>query len=285
MAIRFVVDSAADIPDHIARTHDIAMVPLSIHFGDRIYKDRVDLSPEDFLFKLKNSSDLPNTSQPSPGEFLEVYEAHWKPGDTLFSFHLSSKFSGTYQSAVLASRQLSDRQIHVIDTGLASMGIGMPAIAGARWASQGASADEIKHLTAELIASTRSYFLVDTLDFIDRDGRIGRAKALVGSVLNIKPVLCVQDGLVDVADRLRGFNKAFARLLELALGHLKEDASYMCAIMEADQSELAEEIEATIRQQASCESIEIIKAPLGATIGTHTGPGTVGIVIGRLPKS
>ena len=199
-----------------------------------------------------------------------------------FLFHLSM-FSGTYQSAYLL-RGAARPSDSCHDTGLA-LWASACAIAGARWASQGASADEIKHLTAELIASTRSYFLVDTLDYLARHGRIGRAKALVGSVLNIKPVLCVQDGLVDVADRLRGFNKAFARLLELALGHLKEDASYMCAIMEADQSELAEEIEATIRQQASCESIEIIKAPLGATIGTHTGPGTVGIVIGRLPKS
>ncbi len=284
MAIRFVVDSAADMPDHIARTHDIAAVPLSIHIGDRIFKDRVDLSPEDFLFKLKNSPDLPNTSQPSPGEFLTVYETHSKPGDTLFSFHLSGKMSGTYQSAVLASRQLPDREIHVVDTGLASMGIGMVAIAGARWASQGASADEIKRLCDELIAGTRTFFLVDTLDYLARHGRIGRAQALVGSMLSIKPVLCVQNGLVDVADRLRGFTKALARLIELALDHLEEDASYMCAIMEADQSEIADEIESRIRQQAPCQSMEIMKAPLGATIATHTGPGAVGIVLARLPK-
>lgn len=281
MAIRFFVDSAADVPGDIARALGIVAVPLSIHFGDRIFKDGVDLSPEAFLRKLRESSDPPHTSQPSPGELLTAYETHSRPGDTLFSFHLSSKLSGTYQSAVLASRQLQDRQIYVVDTGLASMGIGLPAIMGARWAAQGEPAEEILRKSERLIAQTSSFFLVDSLEYLARHGRIGRAQGLVGSMLSIKPVLCIEDGMVGVADRLRGLPRALDRLVELTLTDIRDDSSYICAIPDADQAELADEIEARLRQRIP--SLEIIRAPLGATISTHAGPGTIGTVFTRLP--
>jgi DegV family protein with EDD domain len=280
LAIRFVVDSAADVPEDIARALGVAVVPLSIHFGNRTFKDGVDLSPEAFLRELRTSAIPPSTSQPSPGEFLTAYETHSEPGDTLFSFHLSSKLSGTYQSAKLASRQLSDRQIHVIDTGLASLGIGLPAIIGARWAAKGASAEEIRAKSERLIAGTRIFFLVDSLEHLARHGRIGRAQALVGSMLSIKPVLCIDDGMVGAADRLRGLPRALERLVELTLTDVKEDQSYICAILDADQSELADEIETRVRQRIP--SVEIIRAPFGATISTHAGPGTVGTVFARL---
>lgn len=281
MAIRFFVDSGSDLPTSLARDLGIVVVPLTIHFGDRAYKDGVELSPSDFYHELESSVVPPNTSQPSPGEFLAAYQEHTEPGDTVFSFHLSSQMSGTYQSAVLAARQLPDRDMHVIDTRQASLGIALPAILGARWAAMGASVEEIRAKTQALLAKVRVYFMVDTLEYLQRHGRIGRAQALVGGLLNIKPVLSITDGVVSPVERVRGKKQALARVCELVLSHVREGESYVSAVLDAKEPEAAASIAASV--QSHCPGIEVFRATLGATIGTHAGPGTVGVYLASLP--
>lgn len=281
MAVRFFTDSGADLPPHLAAACGIQIVPLTIHFGSRIYQDGVELTPTDFYRELRASADPPNTSQPSPGEFLSAYRQHSEPGDTLFSFHLSSKLSGTYQSAALAAKQLTDRTVHVIDTKSASLGIALPAIVAARAASQGVQPGEILAQAQAVINSTRIYFLVDTLEYLHRHGRIGKAQALMGGLLDIKPVLCVEDGLVCPADKVRGRVRALARVVELACKEIKPGHKYICAVPHADVPDVAAELVERLRQRLP--DAEIIEAYLGPTIGTHAGPGALGIIISTLP--
>lgn len=282
MTIRFFVDSGADLPASIESPLPIVTVPLSVHFGDRVYKDGVDLSLSEFYRQLRDSPVPPNTSQPSPGEFLTAYTGNSDPGDTLFSFHLSSRLSGTYQSAVLAARQLTDRRVIVVDTGLASSGIAVPAILGGRWAAEGASVEEIQERSQQLIAGVRVFFLVDTLEYLQRNGRIGRAQALVGSLLNIKPVLTISDGYVAPADKVRGRARAQDRLLELLVQGATPEREYFAVVVESEGSEGADELTDRIRQAVPTVK-EILRTALGATIGTHAGPGTIGAFLFALP--
>lgn len=282
MAIRFFVDSGSDLPAKLAAALGIVVVPLSIHFGDLVYRDGVDLTPTEFFRLLRSSSTAPNTSQPSPGEFLAAYEQHSEPGDTILSFHLSSEMSGTYQSAVLAARELADRAVHVVDTRLASLGIALPAILGARWAADGATVEEILTKTQALLSNVSVYFVVDTLEYLERHGRIGRAQALLGSLLRVKPVLTIEDGVVAPADRVRGRKKALARLLELAFADLVEGEKYAGIVVDAEEPVAAAEL--TDQVTARIPGIEVFRAQLGATIGTHAGPGTLGLFLIRLPQ-
>jgi DegV family protein with EDD domain len=281
LTVRVFTDSGADLPPDLAQSLDIHVVPLTIHFGERLYKDGVDLPPAAFYEELKRSAEPPNTSQPSPGEFLAAYREHSAPRDVILSFHLSSKMSGTYQSAVLAARSLEDREAHVVDTGMASLGIALPAIYAARWAAEGIAPADILERCRQLLAGMRVYFLVGTLEYLQRHGRIGRAQALLGSLLNIKPVLAIEDGMVTGADKVRGTKKAVARLLELSFSHLQSDGRYAAAVVDAEEPDIAATLTAAVQQQIP--DVDFYRGQLGATIGTHAGPGTVGLILARLP--
>jgi DegV family protein with EDD domain len=277
MAVRIFVDSSSDITPELAAELNIHVVPLTIHFGDMVYKDRIDITPALFYEQIRKSKTPPNTSQPSPGEFLKIYEEHSSPGDTILSFHISSKLSGTYQSAVLASKQITDRTVHVIDTFSVSMGVAIPAVYAARWAATGVAVTEILSRCAKMIASTRIYFLVDTLEYLQRNGRIGKAQAVVGSLLNIKPVLCMDDGEVAAADRVRGKVQAKARLVDLAFSDVKQARKYACAVMDAVNPQERDALASITKERLP--EVDLYQAPLGPVVGTHAGPGTVGIII------
>jgi DegV family protein with EDD domain len=281
MTIHVFTDSGADLPPSLASELAIHVVPLTIHFGDTQYKDSVELTTAEFYAKLQSSSESPNTSQPSPGEFLSAYQKHSNPGDTIFSFHLSSKLSGTYQSAVLAAKQLTDRSIHVIDTKSASMGIAVAAIFAARWAEQNMTPNDILANSQAIVAKTHIYFVVDTLEYLRRHGRIGKAQALVGSLLNIKPVLCLEDGVVTPADKVRGKTRAMGRLLELAFQHVKKDKQSVFAVLDTDGSETASGIVQAVHERVP--NTEVFRSILGPTVGTHAGPGTIGLIVVELP--
>ncbi len=281
MAIKVFVDSGADLRGDLIQAMGIVAVPLSIHFGAAVYKDSVDLMPDDFYRLLATSPDLPNTSQPSPGDFLQAYTQHSQPGDTIFSFHMSSKLSGTYQSALIAARQITDRTVHVLDTNSASLGVALPAIMAVRWAAAGVPVAEIYDRVSAMIRDQAVYFLVDTLEYLHRHGRIGKAQALFGSLLNIKPVLTISEGVVAPVDKVRGQSRALVRLLELAKARATPDKHLAFAIVDAGVPAVAGELQTDL--QAVYPAAEFFRASLGPTIGTHVGPGTVGIIINIIP--
>ena len=201
--VHVVTDSGSDLPDSLKSTHQIHLVPMSIQFGEEIYLDGVELSPEQFYQRLGESSVLPSTCQPSPADFVKRYEQISEPGDHIISVHLSSRLSGTYQSAVLASTMVEHRSIHIVDTKSASIGIGMVALAVAEAVQNGASVEEALAAGERVMDELQVYFVVDTLEYLRRNGRIGAASAMVGSLLNIKPVLTLANGIVTPFEKVR----------------------------------------------------------------------------------
>lgn len=275
--IRIVTDSTADIPPATRESLGIQMVPLKIHFGEETYLDSVTLQSEQFYEKLTSSPVLPTTSQPSPVEFLDMYKRLAEeegPDVKIISIHLSSALSGTYQSAVLAKSMLENEiDITIIDSKSASYGIGALVVAAAEAAKEGRSIDEIVVLIEKLRKQFYIYFLVDTLEFLRKGGRIGKASAVLGSLLNIKPILAIDpDGEVAAVDRIRGHKKAMSRIVELLQANLG-DKPIRLHIAHANHQEGAEELRAQIEEKFTVVSVGYVT--LGPVIGAHAGPGVV----------
>lgn len=274
--IRIVTDSTSDIPEPLRKQYGIEIVPLKVHFGSETYYDAVTIQPAEFYEKLKASSALPTTSQPSPADYLNVYKklADEKPGTEIISIHLSSAMSGTYQSAMLAKSLLGDEAaVTVIDSKSASYGIGLLVVEAARAAAAGKTVDEIVERIGSLRKEMRIYFLVGTLEFLQKGGRIGKAAALFGSLLNIKPILTIDDeGEVSSVDKVRGHKKAIARIIELIRADFG-DRKLLMTVAHAGAPEAAAEFSEAL--QAHFDIAEMTYTDVGPVIGTHAGPGTV----------
>ena len=198
MAIRIVTDSTADLPPGAAHELGISVVPLSVIFGDEVYREGVDVTHDLFYDKLIHSRVLPTTSAPSVGDFLSVYEPLLDDSDEIVSIHVSAKLSATHNNACQAARLLADRgaRIEVIDSQLVSMGLGFLTLAAARAARGGAGVEEIRTIVERSIPRVHTIFVLDTLEYLRRGGRIGRARAFLGAVLRVKPLLSLRDGEV-----------------------------------------------------------------------------------------
>lgn len=275
--IRIVTDSTADIPLALRQELNIEMVPLKIHFGEEQFLDAVTLKSEEFYPKLTSSPHFPRTSQPSPAEFLSLYQSLLEePNTEIISIHLSSALSGTYQSALLASTMLEESpgKVHVVDSRTASYGIGALVVAAAKAAKAGQSSAEIIELVHKIRANFYIYFLVDTLEFLQKGGRIGKASALFGSLLNIKPILSMDDeGEVAAVDKVRGQKKAIARILELLAADVPNRRIPSIHIAHANNLEGAQLLRDVITQQFEVQHVDYIT--LGPVIGAHAGPGTI----------
>lgn len=277
--VRIVVDSTSDLPKDVRERLGIEMVPLKVHFGNQTFLDSVTLASGEFFDKLSTERDLPTTSQPSPVDFVEVYKKLLEEPDTaIISLHLSSAFSGTYQSAVLAKSLLGgDHDIAIVDTKSASIGIGMLATAAAEAAANGADAQTCLARIEQLKKETQLYFLVDTLEFLHRNGRIGKASAVFGSLLNIKPILSIDDeGVIFPVDKIRGSRKAMSRIVEL-LRERYGDAEVDARFVHANSLGAAEEFAGIVQERLSVRQVSHFE--LGPVIGTHVGPGTLGVFV------
>lgn len=277
--VKIVTDSTADIPLEIRVRLGIEMVPLKVHFGNETFRDSVDISSSEFYQKLGQIKELPTTSQPSPVEFMELYkELCDQPDTSVLSIHLSSALSGTYQSAMLA-KSLLDNQAKVVlmDSKSACYGLGLLVVAAAEAAQAGKSMEEIKALVQKLRDSTRIYFILDTLEYLYKGGRIGKASALFGSILNIKPILTVDDGgEVDSVDKVRGHKKAMRRIIELLQKEFEGQHINVC-IGHSEASESAEEMYDLINEHFRINQHSYTH--IGPVIGTHTGPGTLAVFV------
>lgn len=273
--VRIVTDSTADIPADLRASLGISLVPLNVIFGEESFEDGVTMTPDQFYARLTTAASLPKTSQPSPAVFQQVYERLLAEGDgPIISIHLSSQMSGTYQAAKIASDALEGAgDITVVDSRSASFGHGMLAAAAAAAAQKGADKEAILTRIVELRAAQRLYFLVDTLEYLQKGGRIGKAAALFGSLLNIKPILSVNsEGVVYSVDKVRGQKKAMNRILELLQADMTERRIHLTLAYSTDR-QLAEELERLIRQHF--EAVSVHYTHLGPVIGAHVGPGTV----------
>jgi len=276
MAIKVVTDSTSDLPADVAESLGIEVVPLNVHFGSDVYKDRVNLMPDTFYDKLINGDVLPTTSQPSVGEFIDVYERLGSDADGIVSVHISEKLSGTMNSARLASQQANaDCPIEVVDTFQVSMGVGICAMEAAEVANSGGDMNQVILAARNAVTRSQCFFMLETLEFLQKGGRIGKAQALIGNLLKIRPMLMLQEGEVHPLGRERTRRKGIAKLVD-TVAELAPISGL--AVMYSTGPDEAQ----TLAQNVSkfmIEGREPMMLQIGPVIGTYAGPDTLGIAL------
>ena len=269
-----VLDSTADFPDASEHYPNWRVVPLYVNFGTDSFKDGVELTAHEFYERLRTSPQPPTTSQPTPADFLAVYE-ELGAYERILSLHIASNLSGTFPSAGTAAAQLGDGRVRTIDSESASVAISMLALATQRRLDRGTTDEEIDALVERYLGEHGLLFTVDTLEFLARGGRIGKAKAFAGQLLNVKPILSIRDGEVLPVKRVRGNRKAFQEFVDALETQTRDEPSLRVGIAHADAPERMVEIEKLVRDKRPQAQIEM-ETMLGAVIGAHAGPGTVG---------
>jgi DegV family protein with EDD domain len=250
----------------------VTVVPLTLDFDGLSLLDGVDITPDDFYRRLPGVTSHPTTSQPSPGRFAEAYADLLRHHESIVSIHISEKLSGTVASARQAAEMTDPARVRVVDSELVSMSLGLLTLAGAAMAARGDGAAEIEAKVLSMRSSVQTYFSVATLEFLRRGGRIGRAGAMLGSVLQVKPVLCIRDGLVTPLERVRTFERALGRIVELA--RAIDTGHGICVIVGHAGAE-ADAVRVGRKLEPAAESLLI--QPLGPVVGAHAGPGVVGV--------
>lgn len=276
MTIAIVTDSTSDLSPELCAQHGIRSVPLYVLFDGKMHKDGIDLQPAELFAGLKAGKKTPSTSQPSPAEFAEVYREALETADEVLSVHISGQLSGTVGSARLAAQDFGGR-VTVVDSRLVTLGLGMQALRAAQRAREGRSMAQIVSELERVAAQADIRFTVDTLDFLRINGRIGGAAALLGGLLNIKPILTVRAGRVESAGRVRGHKKAMQDIIghveKYVAAHPGARVALLCTV--GGEGYLQE-----VRAGLSGLTFEDMgDHPIGAVVATHTGPGTVGAIL------
>ena len=277
--IAIVTDSTSDLDRTEAAELGITIVPAHVRFGDIDYKDGVDITGDEFYGMLQEAKELPQTSQPSAGEFVEVYQKLAQDHEHIVSVHVSGKLSGTVQSAVTAVQQLKEEtscSIHVVDTQSASLGVGYMAREAARLAAEEVTADRIVNHVKYVADLMHVAFTPDTLEYLRRGGRLGAASHLLGSLLRIKPVLVLKDGAIDVLDRVRTRSRVVGRIQAYVESVAGEDGTLThFGVMHAAAPEFAAELQEACLSRVTAK--HVMSGAIGPAIGTHAGPGAVGV--------
>lgn len=276
MTVRIVTDSTSDIPIDIAQSLGVTVIAQNVHFGEQTYKDNVTITPDEFFSMLASSSELPKTSQASPGDFKELYDELGDDADGIVSIHISAKLSGTVNSALQGAALTStERPVEVIDSLQASMGLGLNVIAAGKAARRGASLDEIVSAMRDSVERTRCLCLFETLEYLQKGGRIGKAQALLGSLLNIKPMIAIRDGEVQPLSKARTFSKALERMKQEARAFAPFES---LAVMYSTTPDLARQV-ADDLGDALADGGETYVTQFGPALGVHAGPGAIGIAL------
>jgi DegV family protein with EDD domain len=270
-----VLDSTADLPDAAERLPNWRVVPLYVRFGDESFRDGVEIDAAAFYRRLQADPDFPRTSQPTPADFLATY-GELAAYERVLSLHVSGKVSGTFASAETAAAELGDGRVRAIDSETASASIALLALAIQRRLERGTTDEEIGELVDRYRRERGLLFTVDTLEFLARGGRIGKAAAFAGGLLHVKPILSIEDGEVVPVKRVRGERKAFAELAEALENETQDDPEWRLAVAHAAAPERAAELEALVRERRPKATLELV-VTLGAVIGAHAGPGTLAL--------
>ncbi len=273
MAVQVVTDSTSDISPQDAEELGVTVVPAIVAFGDDVFRDRVDITPSEFYERLVNSRDFPKTSQPSVEAFATVYREIAAKGDDIASIHVSSKLSGTLNSASIASETSElETRIELLDSYTAGVGLRAVVEAAAAQAREGAPLEEVTAAARSVMARCRVVVAVDTLEYLQKGGRIGRASAFLGSALRIKPLIQIDGGEVAPFDRVRTRSKAVKRLEEVALEDLTLEKLF---VIYSDNDTSATELVEHVSPHLPHTRIEVIQT--GPTVGAYLGPNALGI--------
>jgi DegV family protein with EDD domain len=269
-----VVDSTADFPQAPERFPNWRIVPLYVRFGEQSFRDYVELGPAEFYARLRTSPVTPTTSQPTPGDFHAAYK-ELRSYSRVYSLHIAGSLSGTVESARIAARDFGDL-VRVVDTESASAAVGMLGLAIQRRLERGTTDEEVEGLADLHRRKSKLIFTLDTLDYLARGGRIGRASAWAGELLKVKPILTIRGGEVVPIKRVRGNRRAFLEFIAALEAGSDDRPELRVAIAHADAPDRAEALEEMVRRTRSLAQLELVTT-LGPVVGTHAGPGTVGM--------
>jgi DegV family protein with EDD domain len=269
-----VLDSTADFPEAHERFSNWRVVPLYVRFGEQSYRDYVDLGPDEFYSRLADAPEPPRTAAPAPGDFAAVYEELTGRYERVLSLQLAATLSGTFASASTGAEQFDS--VRVIDTGTVSAAITMLALGVQRRLDRGTSDEEVDELVERYRREHRLLFTLDTLEYLARGGRIGRAAAFAGSLLSVKPILSIRDGEVVPLKRVRGTQKALDEFRAVLVAESADVPSLRVGVAHAAAHERLAALESVIREARPQATLEVATS-LGAVVGTHAGPGTVGL--------
>jgi DegV family protein with EDD domain len=275
MVVKVVTDSTADLPSQLAQELGITVVPVYVRFGEEVYRDRVSISEDEFYERLTHDPVHPSTVQPGPQDFLEVYQKLSPDADGIVSIHVSGKLSGTCNSALMAKEMLETKcPVEVVDSETLSMSLGLTAIAAATVAKAGESLDKVVEETKQAIPKIHLFALLDTLEYLKRGGRIGKVKALLGSVLSVKPMLAVKDGELVPAGQVRTRAKGIDKLFDFVKNTADiQDLAVVYNTTPDEAQNLAERIGSVFVRE------KIRLARLGPGLGVHAGPGALIVAI------
>ena len=279
--IKVLTDSGSDITLEHAKEFDIGFIPICFTFdGETVLEDKYDMGTDEFYKRLRETGDMPKTTQITPGKFSEVFSSYANDYDELIVFLIGSNTSGTFQNAFNAKAEVEENcnlKIHLVDTQLLSMGYGYPVIRAAQMVKEGLSSSEIISKCEAMMKSCYTLFAVETLDFLRKGGRIKTATAIIGGMLDIRPILTVTDGLVHAIDKVKGEKKVFPKFLSLLEPKLAEMKNPKVILLNADVPEKIEKLAGMIKEKFSLEPT--INGSVGVIIGAHAGPGVIGVII------
>lgn len=275
--IALVTDSTTYMPPELVKKYNISVAPQVLIWGDKTYRDGVDIQSQEFFTRLKTARVMPTTSQVAVISFQEIFQKLVDQGYEVLALLISSKLSGTVQSALQARDLMSSarEKVNIVDSQSVAMALGFQVLAVARALEDGASLKDAIALAEISYQYTGVFFAVDTLEFLHRGGRIGSAQRFIGTMLNMKPILAIQDGRVEGIERIRTKNKAHDRVLELTLEKVAGRTPVRLATLHANAAEDARAL--LTRAEQALSPVESIFTEVSPTVGTHAGPGTVGL--------
>jgi len=275
--VAIVTDSTSYIPTNLLNQYNIKVAPLELIWGEKTYKDGVDIQPHEFYERLKTAKVMPTSSQATPATMLSIFQSMVEQEMDVVGIFISSELSGTLQSAIQAKDMLEKGKdkVFLVDSLATSIALGFITLAAARAAEAGASAKECQAVAEKARDHTGIYFAVDTLEFLHRGGRIGGAQRFIGSALNLKPILALKDGKVEGVERIRTKGKAHDRMLELVSEQVKGKKNIRLAVLHANAADDAHAL--LDRAARQLNPVEKIFTEVSPVIGTHAGPGTVGL--------
>ena len=273
--VAIVTDSTADLPPELVEELGVTIVPLQVIFGDEAYREGVEITTEEFYERLVKSRQLPTTSAPSVGDFQEVYERLLEEVDSIVSIHIGAKLSGTVQAAHTARQSLAKpERIEIVDSQAVSVAIGFATMEAVEAARAGAKLAEVKAAAESAVQRTHVRFMLDTLEYVRRGGRIGRARAYMGTLLRVKPILSFREGEVYPEERVRTRARGLERIIQWAVRHQKVKRAVVAHATTLDEAESIRE-----RLAMAFPSVKVYLIRFGPVLGTHGGPGTIGVGI------
>jgi DegV family protein with EDD domain len=275
--IAVVTDSTADLPSKFIEKYNINVIPLKVRLDGDEYEDGIDISREEFLDRLEESNEVPTTSQPPIGKFLDLYKSLAEEYDQILSLHFSEKMSGTIKTARLAASMLEDIDIRVIDSETVTAPLGVMVVEVAKAIKEGKQMDELIDLIAELKENIKIYFTIDDLTYLERGGRIGKATAFIGNLFNVKPMLTIDNGEITPYKRIRGDKRLYKEFKKLAKQELTNNKGHKLVVLYGKYLDNANQLKEMLTEEFDWEEVNMIQ--FGSVVGAHIGPTPFGMII------